>query len=311
MFSWLPLIILTLFSLVIHFVTTFIVLLPHTQESANSLSIAAAVAMLLLFQLLFGLFAVSAIKTILTAPGEIPSWLRSDGKSDLHSYSNLLQCMERKRDGSPRFCRKTGAYKPDRTHFCREVRRCVLQFQHFSAPLNSAIGFHNYKYYLLTSFYGVLCCTWVLAATLPEVIAAWPPLSAVPAPSEATGASPAALALGRFHTVVVDGMLRRDTSAQWVVDAAILATLVLAAIALVPLTLTLVLHLCLIARGRTYHEWRAMRNGRRKPGRSIFDYGLLNNYALTLGVYPLLWCVPSRTGVDGNGIFYPEQERVQ
>ena len=86
--------------------------------------------------------------------------------------------MERKANGSPRFCRKTGAYKPDRAHYCEEVGRCVLQFQTFSSPLNSAIGFFNYKYYLLTLFYGVLGSAWVLACALPEVVATWPPFSA-------------------------------------------------------------------------------------------------------------------------------------
>ena len=81
------LVILTLFSLVIHFVTTFIVLLPQRKSRPTPSH------QLLRVQLLFGLFAVSAIKTILTAPGEM-SWLRSDGKSDLHSHSNLLQCMD-------------------------------------------------------------------------------------------------------------------------------------------------------------------------------------------------------------------------
>ena len=59
------------------------------------------------------------------------------------------QALERKGDGTPRFCRKTFAYKPDRAHYCREVGSCVLQYQEFSWLLNTAIGFHNYKFYLV------------------------------------------------------------------------------------------------------------------------------------------------------------------
>lgn len=82
-------------------------------------------------------------------------------------------------------------------------------------------------------------------------------------------------------------------------------------LALLPCAATLGLHLALIARGRTYHEWRKLRRARARvaPTRSLFDYGVLNNFGLTLGVYPMLWLLPTRSGLEGNGIFYPEQER--
>ena len=150
-FAWLPLFLLSLIALALWFVTTFVVLLPllipgmglreDVVVPSTGLASAVAILMLVIFQLFCALFAVASARCVLTAPGDIPSWLRSDGKSDLHSYSNLLQAVERKRDGSPRFCRKTGAYKPDRAHYCHQVGRCVLQFQTFSLPLNSAIGF--------------------------------------------------------------------------------------------------------------------------------------------------------------------------
>ena len=52
--------------------------------------------MLVIFQFFYALFVLSAARAVLTAPGDIPSWLRSDGKSDLrfsdkpvHSQQNL------------------------------------------------------------------------------------------------------------------------------------------------------------------------------------------------------------------------------
>ena len=93
------------------------------------------------------------------------------------------------------------------------------------------------------------------------------------------------------------------------VDTSIFFTLLLASLALVPIGVSLALHLLLVARGRTYYEWRLLRRGKR-AGRSLFDYGGVNNFALTLGVYPLLWLVPTRSGIEGNGIFYPEHERT-
>ena len=231
--SWLPLLLLTLVSFALWFVTTFVVLLPLLvpgmgiredagREPSTGLTGAIGIFMLLIFQLFFALFIVSIVRAVLIAPGDIPSWLRSDGKSDLHSYSNLLQAVERKRDGSPRFCRKTGAYKPDRAHYCAEVGRCVLQFQHFSVPLNSAIGFYNYKFYLLSLFYGVLCAAWVVASTLPEVVAPRALLSAVPAPRHGPslrvdGVSTAAV-LGQLQAMG-ESMMYRDAPNQWVVRA--------------------------------------------------------------------------------------------
>jgi hypothetical protein len=94
------------------------------------------------------------------------------------------------------------------------------------------------------------------------------------------------------------------------VETTILFTLMLAMLVFIPCASTLVLHLALVARGRTFFEWRMMRRGRRAGGRSPFDYGALNNFALTLGIYPLLWLLPTRSGIEGNGIFYPEQDRL-
>jgi len=323
--SWLPFILLTLISFGMWFVTTFVVLLPtlmpgvglrndaSADESAPSTGVAQAVAviMLIIFQLFYALFVVATLRCVFTTPGDIPSWLRSDGKSDLHSYSNLLQAVERKRDGSPRFCRKTGAYKPDRAHYCHEVGRCVLQFQTFSPPLNSAIGFYNYKHYLLALLYGALCSAWVVSATLPEMLAA-SPLASMPEPAEGPTLRHEGLSARAFLSqlqTMGQSIMFRDSSSQWVVDSAILITFVLAVLALVPCAVTLALHTWLISNGRTMYEWRLVRAGKR-TGQSQFDYGVINNFALTLGIFPLLWLLPTRSGIEGNGIFYPEQERV-
>ena len=48
-----------------------------------------------------------------------------------------------------------------------------------------------------------------------------------------------------------------------------------------------------------------------RDGPSLFDYGCLNNFALTLGAYPLLWLVPTRSGIEGNGIFFPEKHQAE
>jgi len=306
------------------------------------MTIAIGVFLLTMYQVLFVLLCISAVRTVTTPPGDIPSWLRSDGKSDLHSYSNLLQAVERKRDGSPRFCRKTMAYKPDRAHYCPEAGRCVLQYQTFSVSLNSAVGFYNYKYYLLTVFYGFCTSAWVVGACVPDVVAQWPPFSKLPSPHYSNGAEamraeampltptasaqwapgPGELTGLSAHLVsaqrhlehgvsVLASRVNEDEASQWIVDATILFTLLAALLLFVPCLLLCVLHCYLVVRGYTLYEWRQVLDGKRPQGASLFDYGVLHNVALTLGVYPTLWLLPTRSGIEGNGIFFPEQERMQ
>ena len=86
-----------------------------------------------------------------------------------------------------------------------------------------------------------------------------------------------------------------------------LLTLVLSCVALLLCLLHGMLHTWLIAKGRTQYEWQQLRARKRRHGRSLFDYGVVNNFALTLGVYPMLWLMPTREGIEGNGIFFPEQ----
>lgn len=46
--------------------------------------------------------------------------------------------------------------KPDRAHFCRQLNRNVLKFDHYCPWIGNAVGLKNYKYFLLTMFYGSL-----------------------------------------------------------------------------------------------------------------------------------------------------------
>lgn len=341
--SWIPFLLIASIALVLWATTSFVVLLPTIVPSLlevarsektppSAFTMTVGVTMFTVFQVIFALLLVSALRTVFTAPGHIPAWLRSDGKSDLHSYSNLLQAVERKRDGSPRFCRKTGAYKPDRAHYCSEVNDCVLCYQAFSSCLNSAIGYYNYKFYLLTLFYASLNAAWVLAATLPEVILLGrnggftasqmlelQRLHSMGGEDDGNGGVMAASEplpeAGPWTRMVAWAVVNTQQSAaaeaqQWVVDAVILITMGLACLCLVPCIYMIGLHVWLIAHGRTEYEWRCIQRGRRPDIKSQFDYGYVNNFALTLGIYPLAWLLPTRHGIVGNGIFFAEQDRL-
>ena len=195
---------------------------------------------------------------------------------------------------------------------CAPVGRCVLQFQTFSVALNSAIGFYNYKYYVLTLLYGSLAALWALSTTLPELIASWPRMTATPpyatGPAATRAHGAAYGAIGDSWIIASDG-LTAGHAQQWVVDVVLMITAVVALTLLIPCASLMAVHAWLVGHGYTMYEWQQMRRGRRPYARSLYDYRLAHNLALTLGMYPLLWLLPTRRGVDGNGIFYPEQER--
>ena len=196
----------------------------------------------------------------------------------------------------------------------------MLQFQHFSPVLNSAIGFYNYKYYLLFLFYMTLSSAWVIAATLPEVILLWPSFSGKPLHAAAADAATGAAATGGAAASMLSMLSTRgsvqsvqlllsDESGYTAAAGLVLFTCIIGFVAALPCLAMLLFHLALIGRGRTAYEWWQMRRGRRPGGASLFDYGVLNNFALALGTYPFLWPLPTRNGIEGNGIFFPEQER--
>lgn len=200
----------------------------------------------------------------------------------------------------------------------------MLQYQHFSLVLNTAIGFYNYKFYLLSLFYGMLSSAWVVASTMPEVLLLV---------QRTDSRSLLLLQLSRYaHTLLSlesgNEVASRPCAprppcayrchppqplrgAVQVVELSVLITFVLNVCILLPCALLLCFHLFLVAHGRTAYEWKQVRQGLRSPSESLFDYGLVNNFALTLGVYPLLWLLPVRSGIEGNGIFFPEKHHAQ
>lgn len=126
------------------------------------------------YHLVWALAVLAALTTARMPPGHIPLWLYSREPGDQAYFHNVLQAVEKKLDGSLRFCRKCGAFKPDLAHHSRELGLCILCYQHWDLWSNNAIGFYNYKAYLLSLLYGVLAHGVGCALLLPGVLRAWP-----------------------------------------------------------------------------------------------------------------------------------------
>ncbi|KAF3129342.1 palmitoyltransferase pfa5 [Orbilia oligospora] len=65
-------------------------------------------------------------------------------------------------NGEVRWCGRCGNYKPDRTHHCSEVGRCVENFDHFCPWVGGVVGLTSYKFFFQFVGYGTLYCVYTL-----------------------------------------------------------------------------------------------------------------------------------------------------
>jgi hypothetical protein len=89
-----------------------------------------------------------------------------DVKEDLNHKSDLINYKELSKMN---LCATCLRLKIERSHHCRLCGKCVLKMDHHCPWLANCIGFRNYKYFLLTHFYGLIS-TMIVAFTYWEVI---------------------------------------------------------------------------------------------------------------------------------------------
>ncbi|KAL3468634.1 DHHC palmitoyltransferase-domain-containing protein [Aspergillus heterothallicus] len=65
-------------------------------------------------------------------------------------------------DGRPMYCSKCCHYKPDRTHHCREVDRCVRKMDHFCPWVGGVVSEKSFKFFIQFVFYTAVFCAFVL-----------------------------------------------------------------------------------------------------------------------------------------------------
>ncbi|KAL2868501.1 DHHC family palmitoyltransferase [Aspergillus lucknowensis] len=65
-------------------------------------------------------------------------------------------------DGRPIYCSKCCHYKPDRTHHCREVDRCVRKMDHFCPWVGGVVSEQSFKFFIQFVFYTAVFCAFTL-----------------------------------------------------------------------------------------------------------------------------------------------------
>lgn len=108
------------------------------------------------------MFIWSFYQTLVTDPGGIPD------TREWKIAPDPLKIRERDLDGQLRFCKYERKYKPDRCHYCSQMKRNILRMDHFCPWVANGVGFGNYKFFLLCLLYGNICLissTWCMGCT--------------------------------------------------------------------------------------------------------------------------------------------------
>jgi palmitoyltransferase len=72
--------------------------------------------------------------------------------------------------GLPIFCDTCKNWKPDRTHHCSEVGRCVRRMDHFCPWVGGVVSETSMKFFIQFTFYGTLFCEFVFGVMIWAIV---------------------------------------------------------------------------------------------------------------------------------------------
>lgn len=246
-----PLIILLLVGL-----NYFPVVLFNLDEHAG----VGRVLIVVVFHLCLSLMLLSWSYTCCTDPGTPPQeWQRE-----------MAAAVER--GESVNVCRRSGLYKPPRSHFDSVTERLTLNMDHFCPWVVNTVGFYNRKFFMLFLVYTnlTLLCTIISLASLAPTM--------------------------------IDWLQSESATARWFPPLVNLGLYVGA------LGIDLVLLICLLGPFMCFHLNMAMRNDTTIEGRSpAFDVGAARNLRSVFGREKWTWAIPLYLkGPDGDGVHWPK-----
>ena len=140
---------------------------------------------LVIFNFLSWMLVISLLRAMFTPPGTISNdlALELEYREGSRQYVLLGESLinrikskgyvEKKQSSLPRYCKSCIVLKPDRSHHCKFCKRCVLKMDHHCPYLNNCVGLHNYKFFMNSLIYGVLCGLMVSMTMWKGMIKIW------------------------------------------------------------------------------------------------------------------------------------------
>ncbi|KFY38139.1 hypothetical protein V494_04501 [Pseudogymnoascus sp. VKM F-4513 (FW-928)] len=91
---------------------------------------------------------------------------RDDGADspglELFYTKDVFVCTQ---DGRPKWCSECANWKPDRTHHCSDVGRCVYKMDHYCPWVGGVVGENSFKFFVQFVAYAFLYCLFVVVVT--------------------------------------------------------------------------------------------------------------------------------------------------
>merc|ERR1711934_586668 len=254
---------------------------------------------LVIFHILIFFLVWSFSMSIMVDPGRVPEWYArlEMERQGMHVPGNLFEAadeaqyqqlvseaqggsIEKKLDGSGRWCRKCVKVKPDRCHHCRICQRCVLKMDHHCPWINNCVGYYNYKYFYLFILYALLILFWVSSTSF----------------------------LNFLRSVASDDVLEVGSFSFLIVFCWIYCTLFGVA-----LGGFVTFHTYLLVQNYTTIELVEKKGSPTRGKQYVhpWDLGMTANIEECLGKSMWLWMIPTRLQMRGNGVRFRASAEYQ
>jgi palmitoyltransferase len=137
--------------------------LQPRQATGIALIVVYAIFLLMLLIPWLRLLQVIWTKPDLLRPADDPTTEKADADPQAMEQYDAYICDY---EGAPLFCEKCRIYKPDRTHHCKELGRCVRKMDHYCPWAGGIIGETTHKYFMQFLVYAALYTTylWIVVA---------------------------------------------------------------------------------------------------------------------------------------------------
>jgi hypothetical protein len=233
---------------------------------------------------MFFMMGLNFLLSHFTNPGRVPSKFPWDPTKERvvskGKPATIARQIERKLDGSARYCRICGKYKPDRSHHCRQCGVCTLEMDHHCPYLRNCVGYLNHKYFFLCLFYGsIALVTYIIVMRMKFVHALTRPLSVLDI----------VIIFAWFLAIAMSMVIVPFFGFHCYLTYKAYTTL----------------EFCEKMRAKEDKKYKSGQKVKDVYKQSLFHKGLYGNICHILGPNPLFWFLPVRWGMGTDGTRIP------